>query len=222
MAHYHPWRARKENHDRNGPGGSLMLTSQPLDKQWTYEQYSALWEIAGWKVLKGFVGNISHFSRKGGPWPLLSWTHKTHAHKGYHTNRKDKTFICYIPISKVEAVGRTVVARRWSIIHLIRHIWPGRALLEERQQGYFHKDGNKGFDSPLIPHSCCCHATNFSSSLLLGEGDRPWIFYPAFQAGCQGARLIPVVHSTFLLFHKACPQITLGQSVHSCKSEQRQ
>lgn len=35
-----------------------------------------------------------------------------------------------VAISKVEAVGRTVVAWRWSIVHLIRHIWPGRALCE--------------------------------------------------------------------------------------------
>lgn len=148
--------------------------------------------------------------------------HKMHAHTGYCINKEYKAFIYYIPISKVEAVGRTVVAWRRSVVHLIRHIWPGRALLEERQQWYFHKDGNKGFGSALIPHSCCCHATNFSSSLLLWGGDRPWSFYDALQVGCQGARLIPVVHSTFLPFHKACPQITLGQSVHSCKSEQRQ
>ena len=82
-----------------------------------------------------------------------------------------------VAISKVETVWRTVVAWRWSTVHLIRQIWPGRALLEERQRGYFHEVGNKGFDSPLIPHSCCCHATNFSSSLLLGGRDGPWILH---------------------------------------------
>lgn len=175
---------------RNCPGGPLMLTFQCM-----YRQYSALQGIPGWKVLKAF-GKYSLLARKGGGAFSRVWNAWTH--KGYHINRKDKACVCYIPISEVEAVGRAVVAWRWSIVHLIRHIWPGRALLEERQQGNFHKDGNKGSDSPLIPHSCCCHATNFSSSLLLGGGDGPWIFYTALQAGCQGARLIPVVHSTFL------------------------
>lgn len=123
-------------------------------------------------------------------------------------NKKDKACICYIPISEVEAVGRTVVAWRWSIVHLIRHIWPGRALLEERQWGNFHKDGNKGFDSPLIPHSCCCHATNFSSSLLLGEGDGPWIFYTALQVGCQRAKTDSscAFHISFSHFTKPVPK----------------
>lgn len=35
-----------------------------------------------------------------------------------------------VAISKVEAVGRAVVAWRWSIVHLIRHIWPWRTLCE--------------------------------------------------------------------------------------------
>lgn len=91
------------------------------------------------------------------------WTHKTHVREGYNINRKDKAFICYIPISKVEAVWRTVVAWRWSIAHLIRHIWPGRTLLEERQRGYFHKDGNIK-DSILLSYHIHAVATPLTSA----------------------------------------------------------
>lgn len=173
-------KVREEIHGRNCPGGSLMITSQPSHQQWAYKQASALQGIFGCKVLK----SIS-LSRKGAQKLNCSLSSSRIRNAWIYGNicicftstEKDKAFICYIPISKVETVWRTVVAWRWSTVHLIRQIWPGRALLEERQRGYFHEVGNKGFDSPLIPHSCCCHATNFSSSLLLGGRDGPWILH---------------------------------------------
>lgn len=158
--------------------------------------------------LKGFWKILSPCQRGGRSLTSYCRVWNAWTHKGYHINRKDKACICYIPISEVEAVGRAVVAWRWSIVHLIRHIWPWRTLLEERQWGNFHKDGNKGFDSPLIPHSCCCHATNFSSSLLLGGGDGPWIFYTALQVGCQGAKIDSscAFHISFSYFTKPVPK----------------
>ena len=112
--------------------------------------------------------------------PLLGILNRSRRKEMLHCKKNKKVLkwtVHQCPISKVETVWRTVVAWRWSTVHLIRQIWPGRALLEERQRGYFHEVGNKGFDSPLIPHSCCCHATNFSSSLLLGGRDGPWILH---------------------------------------------
>lgn len=111
------------------PWGPLMLPFQPPHKHaqtvlcptgnsWM-EGLKGLWKILS-PCQKG--GRSSTSSCR--VWE--AWTPK-----GYHIKRKDKACICYIPISEVEAVGRTVVAWRWSIVHLIRHIWPGRALLEE-------------------------------------------------------------------------------------------